>query len=45
MTAQIAERGGEFAFGPGPGFDGIVRAVINDPTGNTLEITAAPLGT
>lgn len=45
MTAQIAERGGEFTFGPGPGFDGIVRAVIDDPTGNTLEITAAPLPT
>ncbi len=45
VTAQIAERGGEFAFGPGPGLDGILRAVIHDPTGNPLEITAAPLGT
>jgi len=43
MTAQIADRGGEFAFGPGPGPDGVRRAVINDPTGNTVEITSAPL--
>ena len=43
LTAQIADRGGEFIFGPGPGPDGILRAVIEDPTGNTLEITAAPL--
>ncbi len=43
LTAQIADRGGEFTFGPGPGPDGIVRAVIEDPTGNTLEITSAPL--
>jgi catechol 2,3-dioxygenase-like lactoylglutathione lyase family enzyme len=43
LTAQIAERGGEFAFGPGAGPDGILRAVIDDPTGNTVEITAAPL--
>ena len=43
LTAQIVDRGGEFAFGPGPGPDGILRAVIADPTGNTLEITAAPL--
>ncbi len=44
LTAQISERGGEFRFGPGPGPDGIRRAVIEDPTGNTVEITAAPLG-
>ena len=43
LTAQIVDRGGEFAFGPGPGPDGILRAVIADPTGNTVEITAAPL--
>ena len=43
LTAQIADRGGEFTFGPGPGPDGILRAVIEDPTGNALEITAAPL--
>jgi len=43
MTAQIAARGGKFAFGPGEGFDGVRRAVIHDPTGNTLEITAASL--
>lgn len=43
LTAQIAHRGGEFSFEPGPGPDGILRAVIEDPTGNTLEITAAPL--
>ncbi len=43
LTAQIADRGGEFTFGPGPGPDGILRAVIEDPTGNVLEITAAPL--
>ena len=43
LTAQIADRGGRFRFGPGPGPDGILRAVIVDPTGNTLEITTAPL--
>jgi predicted enzyme related to lactoylglutathione lyase len=43
VVAQIADRGGEFAFGPGPGPDGILRAVIQDPTGNTIEVTAAPL--
>ena len=43
MTAQIVERGGEFRYGPGPGPDGILRAVIQDPTGNTVEITAARL--
>ena len=43
LTEQIAARGGEFAFGPGPGPDGIFRAVIEDPTGNVVEITAAPL--
>ena len=43
LTAQIADRGGNFTFGPGPGPDGILRAVIGDPTGNALEITAAPL--
>ncbi len=42
LTAQIAERGGEFSFGPGAGPDGIERAVLHDPTGNLLEITAAP---
>ncbi len=43
LTAQIADRGGKFSFGPGPGPDGTLRAVIEDPTGNALEITAAPL--
>lgn len=43
LTDQVVERGGEFRFGPGPGPDGIRRAVIADPTGNTVEITAAPL--
>ena len=43
LTAQIADRGGKFSFGPGPGPDGIERAVIADPTGTTLEITSAPL--
>ena len=43
FTAQITDRGGIFLFGPGPGPDGIERAVMADPTGNTLEITAAPL--
>lgn len=42
LTAQIVARGGEFAFGPGPGPDGVLRAVMKDPTGNVLEITAAP---
>ena len=45
LATQIAARGGKFRFGPGPGPDGINRAVIQDPTGNTLEITSAPLGT
>ncbi len=43
FTAQVAERGGKFSFGPGAGPDGILRAVIHDATGNTIEITAAPL--
>ncbi|MBW2270133.1 MAG: VOC family protein [Deltaproteobacteria bacterium] len=43
LTAQIADRGGQFRFGPGTGPDGILRAIIEDPTGNTLEITTAPL--
>jgi predicted enzyme related to lactoylglutathione lyase len=43
MTEQIAERGGDFAFGPGPGPDGVLRAIIHDATGNTVEITSAPL--
>jgi glyoxylase I family protein len=43
LTAQIADRGGQFRFGPGPGPDGVARAIIHDPTGNALEITTAPL--
>jgi catechol 2,3-dioxygenase-like lactoylglutathione lyase family enzyme len=43
VTAQITNRGGKFVFGPGPGPDGVLRAVIPDPTGNTIEITSAPL--
>jgi len=43
LTAQIADRGGVFAFGPGSGLDAIERAIIKDPTGNILEIIAAPL--
>ena len=43
LTDQILERGGKFRFGPAPGPDGILRAIIVDPTGNTLEITSAPL--
>jgi catechol 2,3-dioxygenase-like lactoylglutathione lyase family enzyme len=43
LTAQIEERGGSFKFGPGKGPDGIQRAVIADPTGNTVEITTAAL--
>ena len=43
VTEQIVDRGGEFTYGPGKGPDGILRAIMKDPTGNTLEITAAPL--
>ena len=43
FTAQVADRGGKFSFGPGTGPDGIRRAVIEDATGNAVEITAAPL--
>jgi glyoxylase I family protein len=45
LTSQVVKRGGKFRYGPGPGLDGILRAVICDPTGNTIEITAAPLRT
>ncbi len=43
ITEEITRRGGVFRFGPGPGPDGIDRAVLQDPTGNTIEVTAAPL--
>jgi extradiol dioxygenase family protein len=43
LTAQIAGRGGQFRFGPGTGPDGVLRAILEDSTGNTLEITTAPL--
>ncbi|MBJ19209.1 MAG: hypothetical protein GY910_07595 [bacterium] len=43
FTAQVAQRGGKFRFGPAPGPDGILRAVIEDATGNVVEITTAPL--
>ena len=43
FTAQVVDRGGKFSFGPGTGPDGIRRAVIEDATGNAVEITAAPL--
>ena len=42
FTAQVAARGGKFSFGPGPGPDGVLRAVLQDETGNTVEITSAP---
>jgi len=40
---RIAETGATFGFGPGRGPDGVMRAVLSDPTGNVVEITdAAP---
>ncbi len=41
FTSQVAARGGSFSFGPGAGPDGVHRAVIQDATGNTVEITSA----
>lgn len=43
LTSAILARGGRFSFGPGEGPDGILRAVIKDPTGNTVEITSAAM--
>ena len=41
---RISGTGAKFSFGPGEGPDGIRRAVITDPTGNVVEITAAQPG-
>jgi len=43
FAADVEARGGRFHFGPGAGPDGVVRAVLTDATGNTVEITEAPL--
>ena len=43
FTADVQARGGKFSFGPAAGPDGVERAVLLDATGNTVEITAAPL--
>ena len=42
-VARVREAGFEFGFGPAHGPDGILRAVTQDPTGNTVEITVAEL--
>lgn len=39
FTQAVAERGGKFRFGPAAGPDGVLRAIVKDPTGNTIEIT------
>lgn len=38
---RIAATGATFGFGPGRGPDGVMRAVLSDPTGNVIEITDA----
>ena len=38
---RIAGQGARFGFGPGVGPDGVLRAVLSDPTGNVIEITSA----
>ncbi len=38
---RMSDRGAEFRFGPGKGPDGVMRAVLCDPTGNVIEVTAA----
>ena len=40
-VARIENSGTGFAFGPGRGPDGVLRAVVRDPTGNVFEITSA----
>ena len=40
-VARMEQRGAAFRFGPGPGPDGVLRAVVTDPTGNVFEITDA----
>ncbi len=39
--ARMQEAGARFGFGPGKGPDGVLRAVLTDPTGNVFEITSA----
>ena len=43
VIAAVRARGGKFLYGPAEGPDGNVLAVIQDPTGNNLEITTAPV--
>jgi catechol 2,3-dioxygenase-like lactoylglutathione lyase family enzyme len=40
---RLRTRGCAFAFGPGRGPDGFARAILQDPTGNVVEITDAAL--
>ncbi len=40
-VARIEALGTAFQFGPGRGPDGVLRAVLRDPTGNVFEITSA----
>ena len=40
-VARIEATGTNFQFGPGRGPDGVLRAVVTDPTGNVFEITSA----
>ena len=42
-VARVEAMGQPFRFGPGEGPDGVLRAVVTDPTGNVFEITSAPL--
>ena len=41
-VARLEERGASFQFGPGRAADGVMRAILSDPTGNVIEITDAP---
>jgi catechol 2,3-dioxygenase-like lactoylglutathione lyase family enzyme len=40
-VARIDASGTAFRFGPARGPDGVLRAVVADPTGNVFEITTA----
>ena len=42
-VARLREHGCQFVFGPDRDSTGVARVILRDPTGNTVEITDAPL--
>jgi catechol 2,3-dioxygenase-like lactoylglutathione lyase family enzyme len=42
-VARLREQGCSFVFGPDRDSAGVARVILRDPTGNTVEITDAPL--